>query len=289
MFSGFERRSRPDTSLARAGTFDGCEVTRFSEIMRCEILLAVGLVLLASVLGGCAPNVGETPFESTQRARRLAQGTDDGRYARLTTRTGQSRFWPETEQQCIIFHHADDAPVDLPGQAAHAAVSRAIKSWSAAAQGCGAQVCLHLADEQLDFDGRGYDRTQDNANLITYVQDIDAWNALPGASPSAFALTVSTYRSATGHLLDTDVFVNQAAYRFAATDDALDDETVDLESVVLHEIGHALGFGHPPRTTRSVMRTNFFEGTVRRALYPTDIKGVCETYAAAEVGVHHDG
>jgi hypothetical protein len=267
-----------DTSPGTCRHFDDHARTRSLEIMHSKYLLAAFNALLGVPLSACAPDVGAS-FESTQRARQLSQGIDDGKYARLGTRTGASRFWPAEDRDCLVFHHEDEAPQDMKPKAARAAVFRAIDSWSSAAQACGAEVCLHLADAPLAFDGRGYDRAQENANLVTYVQDAATWNDLPGASPTAFALTVSTYRSATGQLLDTDVFVNQAVHVFG--DAEADPEVVDLESVVLHEIGHALGFGHPPRTTRSVMRTHFKIGMVRRGLYPTDVKGLCDIYAHA--------
>ncbi len=55
---------------------------------------------------------------------------------------------------------------------------------------------------------------------------------------------------------------------------------LDLETVLLHELGHAAGLAHSGQTS-AVMRAGLKPGHVaRRALDPDDVAGICATYAA---------
>jgi hypothetical protein len=56
-----------------------------------------------------------------------------------------------------------------------------------------------------------------------------------------------------GTILDNDVIFNAAGFRFTATDDALDTNpnSVDLQSIATHELGHSQGLSHSSLNQRS--------------------------------------
>lgn len=57
-------------------------------------------------------------------------------------------------------------------------------------------------------------------------------------------------------------------------------DALDLETVLLHELGHAAGLAHSARLS-AVMRAGLKPGhTPRRALDPDDVAGMCASYAA---------
>ncbi|MDI1443399.1 matrixin family metalloprotease [Polyangium sp. 6x1] len=57
-------------------------------------------------------------------------------------------------------------------------------------------------------------------------------------------------------------------------------DALDLETVLLHEIGHAAGLAHSGHTS-AVMRAGLKPGhAARRALDPDDVAGICAAYAA---------
>ncbi|MBX3199727.1 MAG: matrixin family metalloprotease [Labilithrix sp.] len=90
--------------------------------------------------------------------------------------------------------------------------------------------------------------------------------------PGALAQTV-LHTDGAGKLRDADIHVNGAAYRFS-TDGAAG--TQDIRSVLVHEIGHALGLGHSTdaRATMNVSGS----GLRWRSLEQDDVDGVCALY-----------
>jgi hypothetical protein len=51
-------------------------------------------------------------------------------------------------------------------------------------------------------------------------------------------------------------------------------DALDLESVLLHELGHALGLDHS-RNSEAIMRAGIKPGQTRRSLHEDDLSGVC--------------
>lgn len=54
---------------------------------------------------------------------------------------------------------------------------------------------------------------------------------------------------------------------------------IDLQSVILHELGHALGLGHSADSS-AVMFASYCQGCNKRALAPDDIAGITSLYGA---------
>jgi hypothetical protein len=82
---------------------------------------------------------------------------------------------------------------------------------------------------------------EDGINLIT-MADTTANRQILGGALGAVALTRISFNAGTGEITESDVILNPSC-RFSTT---LAPQTYDLQAIVTHEIGHALGCDHSP-------------------------------------------
>lgn len=91
-------------------------------------------------------------------------------------------------------------------------------------------------------------------------------------------LAVATVWFRNGVILDADIGINDA-YAWDATG-APERTEIDLESVVLHELGHWLALGHDP-DSRAIMYYAITAGTLKRAIFDNDRRGIEFIYPCA--------
>ncbi|MDB4942487.1 MAG: hypothetical protein JWP97_2021 [Labilithrix sp.] len=98
----------------------------------------------------------------------------------------------------------------------------------------------------------------------------DAWPA--ELTPGAVAQTV-VHLDADGNYRDADIHLDSAAFRFS-----LDGApgTQDLRSILVHELGHALGLGHSSDARATMYPSG--SGLRWRSLEADDVAGVCALY-----------
>lgn len=108
----------------------------------------------------------------------------------------------------------------------------------------------------------------DGVNVVVIHRD--AWPA--ELIPGAIAQTV-VHTDARGSYRDADIHLNAVDHAFS-----LDgrDGTVDLRSVLVHELGHALGLGHASDPVATMHATG--SGLRWRSLEADDRAGVCALY-----------
>lgn len=94
----------------------------------------------------------------------------------------------------------------------------------------------------------------------------------------AMANTLTSYNSATGEMLQADIMVNADMLDELALEP--DAEHYDLQSVLTHELGHALGMLHTTHARSDTMwPTGFLGDLSHRTLEADDIEGVEALYA----------
>ena len=92
------------------------------------------------------------------------------------------------------------------------------------------------------------------------------------------ALTTLSWREG-GELVDADISFNGVDYDWSVS---TDENKVDYQSIVLHEVGHFIGLGHSA-DPEAVMRADYDEGDIVRSLGADDRAGIAALYPCNNV------
>lgn len=183
-------------------------------------------------------------------------------YKLQITESGASVRWYASEIDLQLSPELESYFADMPMARL---MNKAADAWS----GLPGAPIVHIASgspRALGFN-QGH-----NENGVYLVHD---WKSFP----DALAVTVATFESETGKLVDADVLVN-ANFAFSwLSGDGEPNDRYDLLSVMTHEMGHVLGLGDSPDAPGATMWPTVSPGeTYQRDLDADDQDGVQEAY-----------
>ncbi len=162
---------------------------------------------------------------------------------------------------------------ELPPELDQAAVQTAVLQ--------GFDVWCQVDGVGLEVEPMGYaggplpDAPSQGEILVGFV--MDGWTG-PEDSPG---ITRLSYNAATGELVAALVLLNAESYQWS-TDGSVG---MDVQNVVAHEAGHALGMGHSIQVEEATMYPRTKEGeTSKRDLHPDDMAGIQVLYGHRDRG-----
>ncbi len=223
--------------------------------------------LLALGLSACVTAPSEGLLEDPVHCADAGAG-----HVRTTTDAGLTLWWPPASVECLPISRTAEGTDDLPGEAEWAALERAMRTWNVAAEACPAPVCLSEGGITTLAEGLHVDPAG-GRNLVYFVVDQGAWPR--EYARDVFAVTDLKFAKENGQLFDADISINNWSMRYAEPPSGA---AADLESVLLHELGHVLAFAHPGPRLDSAMRAELATGQTRRSLGEIDRVGLCAVY-----------
>ena len=116
-------------------------------------------------------------------------------------------------------------------------------------------------------------------NIVVFIKTTNAWRQLPGTTGTQIALTFIANNYETGEIIDADIAINDAGFKFTTADDAT--SGVDLLSALTHECGHFFGMAHSLQSNATMYASygsDIASRTNARTLEQDDVDGVCALY-----------
>lgn len=171
----------------------------------------------------------------------------------------------------ITFQVDPDGSDDIDDGSDVEAVRSAFATWAAV-------ECAGLQITEETWEGPGIN-SPDGKNMVFWVNRTDGWLE---EEKDTLALTFA-WTADFETIADADTALNGAYYEWSTDGQtALTDEFLDVETVVLHEVGHFLGLGHSQDEAAVMYAEN--NKLVQRDLDEDDVNGLCFLYGDGEGG-----
>lgn len=188
----------------------------------------------------------------------LLTSTSAQAYNFLYTSYGRQKKWTQNQVSYYLANSCDPRIADRDG--CTQALRNGFERWS------------RLSCSSLSFRYAGaaqYITTSDNQNSVGWLTD---WP--PSYGQDALAVTIPAANERTGEMYDADIAFNpNKTFSIDNTPD-----TIDVESVMTHEVGHLLGLDHSATFDATMFFATGPNELYRRSLHDDDIQGACAIY-----------
>lgn len=189
----------------------------------------------------------------------------------LTSDPNTAIWW---RHRGVPVHPWYDPAAGLAIEAQEGALFRSMASWNDAARGC-SDMQLLLDSEAVAPDTLGStDGVADGTVRVVFRTRTWIGDPCVGGNCQA-ALTITRFDPVTGQIRDADIDVNMVENEFSVSGAP---GGTDLESVLTHEFGHLLGFGHVDDPEATMFPRILPGETHFRSLSQDEVDAICTVY-----------
>lgn len=188
--------------------------------------------------------------------------------------SGRPLYWGSS---CVTFSlQKDAAPLaGISYAEAKASVERAFEAWTRVNCGGSPPSVRLTLSEPVSCSASEYSADHRNANIIVFREN--EWPYEGGEDALGLTRLRFDPSNRAGELYDADIEINAVSEPLSAGKPKPDE--VDLDSLITHEMGHALGLAHS-LDIEATMLAGYAKGSVNlRSLGSDDLAGICATYA----------